>query len=357
MDKRILFLTSDVSIYTGAGIFTEAVRRVIKERGCLYNEFVFPSYSTGWKKLYSCLLGYTGKFVSNGMLVQYIRQNDIGIVFFNGSGYGRLVRNVKKNCPNVKCICLFHNIEFYFVRNAVQRLKHLSGILTLLATYLNERLSVRYSDTRICLNLRDSNGMFGLYGRHADVVCPLCLPDRFNEERLRESGDGELMGAFIGSNFYANRVGILWFAKNVAPYIRVKILVIGRSFENLREELESYSKNIEVIGTVDSLDDYYYKLDFVVSPIFDGSGMKTKTAEALMFGKTIFGTSEAFEGYKIENYGSIGALCNTAVEFIASINGFQRKANKFNIESRDLYLANYSDKTLESVLLNAIEYK
>ena len=350
--KRFLFLTSNLPLDTGGGIFTEAIRRVIKKGGCLYDEFVFPSYSSGWKKLYYRLFGYTGGLTGNieRMLIQYVRQNDIDIVFFNGSVYGRLVRKVKRKCPKVKCICLFHNVEFYFVRNAVQRLKHLSGILTLLATYLNEKLSVRYSDTRICLNLRDSNGMFGLYGRHADVVCPLCLPDRFNEEKQIGVDGGEIVGAFIGSNFYANRIGILWFAKNVAPYIRVKILVIGRGFENLRDELESYSKNIEVIGTVDSLDGYYYKLDFVVSPIFDGSGMKTKTAEALMFGKTIFGTSEAFEGYEIESYEAIGALCNTATEFITSINGFQRKLNKFNSESRALYLANYSDSILADVL-------
>ena len=50
----------------------------------------------------------------------------------------------------------------------------------------------------------------------------------------------------------------------------------------------------------------------------------------------------------------IGALCNTATEFITSINGSQRKANKFNPESRALYLANYSDKTLEDVLWKTI---
>ena len=35
----------------------------------------------------------------------------------------------------------------------------------------------------------------------------------------------------------------------------------------------------------------------VIAPIFDGSGMKTKVAEALMHGKHVVGTPEAFSGY------------------------------------------------------------
>lgn len=38
----------------------------------------------------------------------------------------------------------------------------------------------------------------------------------------------------------------------------------------------------------------------MVMPIFSGSGMKVKTAEALMYGKFLIGTKEAFEGYEID---------------------------------------------------------
>ncbi len=40
-------------------------------------------------------------------------------------------------------------------------------------------------------------------------------------------------------------------------------------------------------------------LDYIISPIFVGGGMKVKTCEALMYGKNIIGTSESFEGYDI----------------------------------------------------------
>ena len=43
-------------------------------------------------------------------------------------------------------------------------------------------------------------------------------------------------------------------------------------------------------NNVDCLETWYEKADVVISPIFLGSGMKTKTAEALMYGKPILGT-------------------------------------------------------------------
>ena len=41
--------------------------------------------------------------------------------------------------------------------------------------------------------------------------------------------------------------------------------------------------------------------------------MKVKTCEALMFGKNIIGTKEAFEGYELD-YQKVGAMCNTKEE-------------------------------------------
>lgn len=67
--------------------------------------------------------------------------------------------------------------------------------------------------------------------------------------------------------------------------------------------------------------------------------MKTKTAEALMYGKEYLATSEALEGY--ENSGI--KPCDTAEEFIARIESLIRhKPEKFNSSMREVYLRNYS---------------
>jgi hypothetical protein len=57
----------------------------------------------------------------------------------------------------------------------------------------------------------------------------------------------------------------------------------------------------------------------VIAPIFDGSGMKTKVAEALMHGKKVVGTPEAFSGYeKVAE--RAGWCCSSPTEFVTAIN-------------------------------------
>ena len=70
--------------------------------------------------------------------------------------------------------------------------------------------------------------------------------------------------------------------------------------------------------------------------------MKVKTATALMYGKNIIGTIEAFIGYDLD-FKKVGALCSTKKEFIDffksdSIN----KLNKFNSYSRNQFILNHS---------------
>lgn len=88
-------------------------------------------------------------------------------------------------------------------------------------------------------------------------------------------------------------------------------MIIGKGFRTLKNDLEC--DNVKVIGTVEDVSEYFYRADFVIAPIFEGSGMKLKTAEALMYGKTIFGTTEAFSGYALD-FDRVGGLCNTARE-------------------------------------------
>ena len=103
---------------------------------------------------------------------------------------------------------------------------------------------------------------------------------------------------------------------------------------------------MQVVGTVDCLETWYEKADVVISPIFLGSGMKTKTAEALMYGKPILGTKEAFEGYDTDP-AKVGALCNTATEFIETIGKIQQDYDwieQHGIYARKEYKTRYDYK-------------
>ena len=220
-------------------------------------------------------------------------------------------------------------------------------LLTLLVTWINERKSVKYADKVVVLNKRDSDSLAAFYDRNSDEILPLCIDDRFDVDKVVKFNTSKI-GAFIGSNFYANNKGIKWFCENVSNRLNCPILIVGKGFENEKEYFSNF-KNIRVIGTVDNVEDYYYNVDFIVSPIFDGSGMKTKTAEALMFGKTIFGTHEAFEGYDVD-VSKVGAICQTADDFVNAINDYDIAKSRFNEYSRKAYLERYSQQSITSRL-------
>ena len=82
----------------------------------------------------------------------------------------------------------------------------------------------------------------------------------------------------------------------------------------------------------------------MILPVFAGSGMKVKTCEALMYGRNILGTDEAFAGYSLE-YGEVGGLCNTAADFIKAIRSFcDSPRPRFNEYSRRRFLDSYSNE-------------
>jgi glycosyltransferase involved in cell wall biosynthesis len=103
------------------------------------------------------------------------------------------------------------------------------------------------------------------------------------------------------------------------PYVSAEISIVGSNFEKLTERLSR--SNVKVIGTVDDLSAYYHNAHAVISPILFGAGMKVKIAEALMYGKPVFATDEALEGYDVEGLENV-YRCNTAQEFIDAINTY-----------------------------------
>ena len=145
----------------------------------------------------------------------------------------------------------------------------------------------------------------------------------------------------MGGAFYANMKGIEWFIKEVVPNINIELIIIGRGFELIKEKL-SIPNKVRVVGEVDSLDYWYNNAKFVVAPIFDGSGMKTKVAEALMFGKKIVGTPEAFSGYE-DVIAEAGWICKTKDEFISAIEEAQNRiTSPFDLRLRTIFEKNYS---------------
>ena len=133
----------------------------------------------------------------------------------------------------------------------------------------------------------------------------------------------------------------MWFVENVLPHVDVKLQVVGKGMARLKEE--ECMRGIDIKSDVPDLATYFLSADFMILPIFSGSGMKVKTCESLMYGKNIIATDEAFVGYEVD-YDKVGGKCNTAEEFISCIKDFENHPRpRFNVYSRQMFLEKYSE--------------
>ena len=284
--------------------------------------------------------GLTSKNISDAL--RQIQVRNVEKVFVDGSNLGGLVMAIKTNYPGVQVCTFFHNVEARFFLGALREFKTARALGILLANYQAEKKSVRYSDMIICLSERDSRLLRRLYGRSATHVAPIALKDKLaNCGELSGNRAPEKFALFVGGAFYANLAGIKWFVKNVSPRIRIKTCIVGKGLEDLKDDLDMEGK-VQVIGEVESLAHWYRSAHYVIAPIFDGSGMKTKVAEALMHGKKVIGTPEAFAGYE-EIADRAGRVCVSADDFVAAIeNADEMVRDSFDGELRGIYESKYS---------------
>lgn len=320
-------------------IFTNDMHLLLNANGKSCDKITYCGHTkskiaTLINSIFGRIRGYT-RLVEKNMLKE-VKRLDPDVVYIDFSCFGSLAKKIKKYNNNIKIISFFHNFEAGYEYN---RFKKESALyfFSYLSAKKQEELTVKYSDRLICLNDRDEALISKHYGAIPDLKLPIVLMDNFN---IAYSDQQENYLLFVGALFNPNYDGIKWFINNVAPYINKKVKVVGKDFEIKRDELQR--SNVEIVGTVDNLDEYYYNAEAVIMPILYGDGMKVKTCEALMYGKTVLGTSEAFEGYRIKN-GKEGYLLNTAREWIDTINA--HVFEKYNEFSRDLFIREYSFET------------
>lgn len=289
---------------------------------------------------------YGISFYRRSKIVDLLKTGQYDFCFISQSLGGNLAYLIKQKIKNIRVIVFFHNVEYDFYKQLAKTSSKYKYLLAWNAKK-NEEYAVKYADDIIALNDRDALKIEKIYGRRADLIFPTTFNDLCKEIKLKKNTCCQNIKIkkllFVGSNFFANLAGIQWFIENVLiDLTNVVLIIVGKGTETWRKEFININ-NVKIMGSVDSLSSYYEMADAVVLPIFLGSGMKTKTAEALMYGKYIFGTTEAFEGYDLD-YDKVGAKCDTKEEFIIALNKKLFVINdKYNEYARKIFLEKYSN--------------
>lgn len=278
-------------------------------------------------------------------IVRELKNINADYYFFDGSWLGGLSAYL----PHEKVIVLYHNIEkeLFFESRAIKD-RVVDG-MEFISTCNNEKLITKKAFCRICLNKRDSELLNRNYNESASIILPIFLTDKYTGTITCSPTHSIL---FVGSYYKPNVEGLKWFCSRVMPHIKYDLKIVGRNLELIKDELET--SNVHVIGSVENLEKFYVEADVVVAPIFSGGGMKVKIAEALMHGKVIVGTKEAFEGYE-DSFTCDMHLCNSDKEFIEALTDlYDSLTRNFSENNRASFLKNYSMNSVSELLSNVL---
>lgn len=308
--------------------------------------------STVLEKIISILQGYPA-YLNKRMrkaAFETIKNCNTEIVFIDNSISGKFVKEIKQSFPNTNVICFFHDIEHCLMKDQIKNASVMRKC-NLITMIRNEQFTTTYSDKCIVLNKRDAQLFQTIYNRTPDFLLPIVLerPSFQNCSRVHYPNQ-KLKLLFVGANYYPNVNGIRWFVETVMKKLQdeCELTIVGNKMEQYKNEFEC--TNVFVKGTVENLEPFYETAHMIVLPIFEGGGMKVKTGEALISGKSVVGTTEALTGYWDDlpsiYKGTSVYECNTNTEFIHCIeNLYKRKFNVFNCELAKWAYEMYSFET------------
>lgn len=300
---------------------------------------VFQKLRSAYYFLFDYHNGITPDFVAS--VVEKAKAYDY--VFLSTSLFGIVAKRLKESGYKGRIIVHFHNVESVYYDAVVPKWLPGRQIIVRCARH-NDAFSCSYADKILVLNERDKNLLHEMYGREADFILPISLQDK-----CTSIPDKEVMTSttplclFIGSSFGPNNEGVLWFVRHVLPHVDIRFKVVGKNMGRLKAANECL-KDIEVVSDAPDLRPYFEEADFMVLPIFSGSGMKVKTCESLMYGKNIIGSDETFEGYNVDME-KVEGRCNTPEEYIRCLKHYaSHPVPRFNAYSRQVFLENYSEE-------------
>lgn len=272
-------------------------------------------------------------------IIETIQEKDISIVYIDNSISGQLVKRIKERYTDITIIAFFHDIEIVKMRED----KDVSFLRKMILPifYRNERLTVEFADRTIVLNERDKKQYEKEYKKAPDAIVPISIPEILNLPfNVKHKENERLQLLFVGVEYGPNLSGVRWFLNNVLPDITCDFVfnIVGYNMEKYRKEFEECSDKVHVIGTVESLREWYINADLIVAPIFEGGGMKVKTAEALSYGKHFVGCTESLEGYWEDMPQSMRNKkvfkCDDAKEFAKVVN--KMASQEFNSIDREI---------------------
>ena len=226
-------------------------------------------------------------------------------VFFNilaMFGYYDYIKDIN---PQIKTILYEQNCEALIYRRLLKntrsplKKKFISTETKKITRF--ETNAVRNSDKLILLSKEDQFAL-GLDNKKCNIIPIGVLPPK-RKKIYSDAKKDKIDLLFVGTmTWEPNNDGIIWFLQNVMPLCndekRYELTIIGKNPSGTVTRLCKNFKNVNLLGYVKSLDEYYDKCDALIVPLFVGGGQRVKIIEAFGRGVAVISTSVGAEGLR-----------------------------------------------------------
>lgn len=386
--KKILYVTScDPEYLNGGSIGTkkivetlEALEKnkkiewygVVNKEKILKNEKKYyleiPRKKT--KAYLSRILGYAEQMELNiHKIIKIIKEKNIDLVILQNSRMGNIAEKIKRNFPKIKIIQNFDNFEYEFTKMFTKKMNFITKSVELFLVKKSEKKSLENMNFGIFLTKKDKENIENFYKiKKNSAIIPFIYRNVFtNEKKIKK----KFQIIFTGSlDMEANVEASLFLIQNYKNLFQEKkydLVLAGRnpSEEIYREIKKSQIKNIKIIAnpSKEEMEILLRESLFYISPVFDGSGMKTKVAEAIFYGLPIIASEHTMIGYEFLEYNK---HMNIQIFKEKDILDLKEKINEMEDyinnkdrtkEIREIYFKNFSENKFFNVLEEILNEK
>ncbi|HSW35141.1 MAG TPA: glycosyltransferase family 4 protein [Candidatus Limnocylindrales bacterium] len=284
------------------------------------------------------------------------------LVYLEYSRHGFIARQAKKHSK--KIVVRVHNVEKDYYLTARTNRKsikdRLRASIKLYFIAKQESCCLASADCVVCLTDSDKERLKKLYPDQLQncrlEVIPVSIeqPSDYSNpspefiKRIEENPYLLITGSLW---FEPNAGGATWFIKNVWHRLQAsdhqisskyKLVIAGSKPGKEIKSLVARYKNIELIDTPLEMKPYFENASIYLAPIFTGTGMKVKVAEALSYGLPVIGTNHAFTGYMITDREN-GYQANNADGFIDSLEHYTSLPDEAKINIRAEAYKNFKE--------------
>lgn len=380
--KNILYISSNDPEYSNGGaIGTRKILGVLKEletkrkiqiyeivckekemknKGKYYIEIPRKK----WKAYFSRILGLADQLeLETKKILKVIEKENIKIVVIQSSRLGNISRKIKKYFPNIKIIQHFDNFEYEFSKMFTQNMNLIIRKIEPYNVIKSEKKAIENMNIGLFLTQKDLCNINNFYKREIKgEIIPIFYENSY-DKKLKITKKEQTI--FTGSlDMEANIQACLFLINNyevLFENLNINLILAGRNPDiRIYKAIEKNKKAKEKIKIIDNplkkeMEILIRESLFYISPVFEGSGIKTKFTEALFYGIPIIASEHTmigYEGFQCFNLKILEIFKDKDIEDLKikmEILYKNIKNKNYTEKIRNLYFENFSkDKLLKT---------